>query len=163
MPNILTGSRIFGSILLLSVSVFSPAFYIIYLFCGLTDIADGAIARKTNKAGKFGAQFDSAADFIFATVCLIKLLPAINLPPPLLIWVLIIFIIKCANIFFGILKHKPFVAEHTAANKITGFLLFLLPLTLSFIDIKYSGTLLCLTATYAAIGESRLIMAKQNS
>lgn len=147
MPNILTGSRI-GQ----HIAVFSPAFYIIYLFCGLTDIADGAITRKTNKTGKFGAQFDSTAEFIFAMVCLIKLLPAINLPPPLLIWVLIIFIIKCANILFGILKHKPFAADHTAANKITGFLLFLLPLTLSFIDIKYSGSLLCLAATYAAIG-----------
>ena len=76
MANIISGSRILGRVLLLTLPVFSPAFYIIYLYCGFTDIIDGAVARMTNRVSRFGSQFDTAADFVFVTVCLIKLLPA---------------------------------------------------------------------------------------
>lgn len=157
MANIITGSRILGSVLLLTLPVFSPAFYIIYLYCGFTDIIDGAVARMTNRVSRFGSQFDTAADFVFVTVCLIKLLPAVNIPFVLSVWVLIIFVIKCANFLYGMLILRQFATEHNAANKITGFLLFLLPFTLAFVDIKYSGTAVCFIATYAAIKESCII------
>ena len=42
-------------------------------------------------------------------------------------------------------------------NKITGLLLFLLPLTLHFIDIKYSSLLVCSIATFSAIQERQYI------
>ena len=56
----------------------------------------------TNKVSRFGSQFDTA-DFVFVTVCLIKLLPVVNIPFVLSIWVLIIFLIKCANFLYGML------------------------------------------------------------
>ena len=65
MANIITGSRILGSVLLLTLPVFSPAFYIIYLYCGFTDIIDGAVARMTNRVSRFGSQFDTAAQILF--------------------------------------------------------------------------------------------------
>lgn len=46
IANILTGCRILGSILLLFFPAFFVAFYIIYLFCGFSDMIDGTIARK---------------------------------------------------------------------------------------------------------------------
>ncbi|MBO4384239.1 MAG: hypothetical protein J5854_02305 [Clostridia bacterium] len=42
-------------------------------------------------------------------------------------------------------------------NKATGKLLFVLPLTLAFIDLRYSGAIACAAATFAAIQEGRLI------
>ena len=42
-------------------------------------------------------------------------------------------------------------------NKATGMLLFLLPLTLAFIDLKYSGVFVSAVATFAAIQEGHLI------
>ena len=48
MANIITGSRILCSILLLFVPTFSPAFYMLYLIAGFTDMIDGTIARKTH-------------------------------------------------------------------------------------------------------------------
>ena len=47
IANIITGIRILGSILLAFVPVFSAVFYTVYLTCGLSDMADGMIARKT--------------------------------------------------------------------------------------------------------------------
>ena len=45
----------------------------------------------------------------------------------------------------------------TIANKITGLLLFLLPLTLPFIDLQYSAPIVCFMATIAAIQEGYCI------
>jgi len=80
IANILTGCRILGSVLLLLFPAFSVAFYIIYLFCGFSDMADGTIARKTNSISKFGSQLDTVADLIFVVVSLFKLLPEIHIP-----------------------------------------------------------------------------------
>ena len=54
---------------------------------GLTDMVDGTIARKTNTDSKFGARRDSVADFIFVVAALSKLLPAMDIPQWLWIWV----------------------------------------------------------------------------
>ena len=47
MANALTFCRIICGLLLLGFPVFSPEFYGFYLLGGITDILDGAIARKT--------------------------------------------------------------------------------------------------------------------
>ena len=80
IANIITSCRIFGSILLLFFPSFSLDFYITYLLCGVSDMIDGTIARKTNSASKFGSQLDTIADFVFVVVSLIKMLPAIHIP-----------------------------------------------------------------------------------
>ena len=46
IANILTGCRIFGSILLLFFPAFSLDFYVTYLLCGFSDMVDGTIAEK---------------------------------------------------------------------------------------------------------------------
>lgn len=38
-------------------------------------------------------------------------------------------------------------------NKVTGGMLFVLPLTLAFIDLRYSVAVVCIVATVAAIQE----------
>lgn len=101
IANILTGCRIFGSILLLFFPVFSLDFYITYLLCGFSDMVDGTIARKTNSTSKFGSQLDTIADLIFVVVSLIKLLPAIYIPQWLWIWGGVIAVIKISNIIGG--------------------------------------------------------------
>ena len=153
IANIITGCRIFGSALLLFFPVFSVQFYILYLFCGFTDMVDGTIARKTNSTSNFGSRFDTVADFVFVAVSLIKILPAIQLPKFLWIWLSVIAIIKFSNIMMGIIYKKKLISLHTIMNKITGILLFLLPLTLHFIELKYSSVVVCSIATFSAIQE----------
>ena len=154
LANILTGCRIFGSILLLFFPAFSLAFYITYLLCGLSDMIDGTIARKTNSASKFGSQLDTIADCIFVAVSLCKLLPVIRIPGWLWIWGGVIAVIKISNILWGYVSRKQLISMHTIMNKVTGLLLFLLPLTLSFVELKYSSMAVCFIATCSAIQEA---------
>ena len=153
IANIITGSRIIFSLTLLVIPLSSAWFYVLYLFCGLTDMIDGAIARKTNAVSSFGSKLDTAADFIFMAVCAVKILPIIYLPVLLWIWIAVIAIIKFANIVFGFIRIKKLVDYHTVLNKITGVLLFLLPLTLQYIEPTYSFAIVCIMATIAAIQE----------
>ena len=153
IANIVTGCRIFGSILLLFFPAFSLDFYILYLLCGFSDMVDGTIARKTNSTSKFGSQLDTIADLIFVVISLFKLLPIIHISQWLWIWVGVIAVIKISNIIWGYVLKKQFISLHTIMNKVTGLLLFLLPLTLSFLELKYSSIVVCSIATLAAIHE----------
>ncbi len=101
IANILTSCRILGSVLLLFFPAFSLGFYIIYFFCGFSDMLDGTIARKTNTVSSFGSKLDTIADFVFIAVCAVKILPVINISIWLWIWIVIIAIIKTANIVLG--------------------------------------------------------------
>lgn len=154
IANILTGCRILGSILLLFFPAFSAAFYIIYLFCAFSDMIDGTIARKTNAVSSFGSKLDAVADFVFMAACVVKLLPMINIPVWIWIWITVIAIIKFTNIVLGFVCRKELVVLHTVLNKTTGLLLFILPLTLQFIEPKYSFAVVCAIAIIAAIQES---------
>jgi len=151
--NIITISRILSSIYLLFCPVFSISFSITYLFCGITDMVDGTIARKTKSISELGARLDTIADSVFVAVCFVKILPLIQFPTWLWTWILMIAIIKIGNVVWGLISDKKLVSMHTILNKVTGFLLFLLPLTLSFIEPIYSSVVVCFVATVAAINE----------
>lgn len=121
---------------------------------------DGWVARKTNTASEFGAKLDTMADIVFVIVCLFKLLPVMDIPVWLYVWIGVIAFIKVINIVSGYVVRKQFVSVHSVMNKVTGALLFLLPLTLTFIDLKYSATVACIIATFAAIQEGHCIRKK---
>ena len=157
MANIITCIRIVCSIALLFCPVFSPAFYALYITAGVSDMIDGAVARRTGTVSDFGAKLDTAADFVLVVVCLIKLLPAIHVPTWLIIWIIVIAVIKAINLISGYVMRKEIVVLHTAMNKMTGLLLFVLPLTLPFLDLKYSGAVVSAVATFAAIQEGHLV------
>ncbi len=161
IANIITGCRIIGSILLLFFPAFSLAFYIIYILCGFSDMIDGTIARKTDSTIESGAKIDTVADLVFIIVSFIKILPTINIPKWLWIWGVVIAIIKIANIILGYACKNQFISLHTIMNKVTGFLLFLLPLTISLVDLNYIFIVVCCFATFSAIQEGIYILKKQ--
>lgn len=155
--NIITASRIVFSAALLCCPVFSPMFYIMYLAAGITDMIDGTVARKTNTVSKFGERLDSAADMMFVLVCFIKLIPVLDIPLWLYIWIAVIVLIRIVNIISGFVIQKRFVILHTTMNKLTGMLLFILPPTLQFVDLSYSAAIVCFFATFAAVQEGHYI------
>ena len=116
-------------------------------------MVDGVVARKTNSVSEFGARLDTTSDFIFFSVTFIKLLPIIHIPKWIWAWIVVIAIIKIFNVILGFAYTKKLISLHTVMNKITGLLLFLLPPTLQFIEIKYSFAVVCIIATIAAIQE----------
>ena len=157
MANTITSIRVVCSIALLFFPVFSPAFYLLYLIAGFTDMVDGTIARKTNTVSKVGSKLDTVADFVFVVICLIKLIPIMDVPTWIYVWAVIIALIKVINVVSGYVVQKKFAAVHTVMNKVAGALLFILPLTLSIIELKYSAMVVCAIATFAAIQEGHYV------
>ena len=154
IANIITGSRIVLSLPLLFIPLSSAWFYAFYLLCGFSDMIDGTVARRTNSVSDFGARLDTVADFLFMTVALIKFLPHLHIPIWLWIWIGIIAMIKFGNAALGFVRTKKLISPHTLLNKITGLLLFLLPVTVIFIELSYTLPIVCIVATVAAIHEA---------
>ena len=160
IANTVTCCRILLSILMLFCPAFSGSFYACYIIAGITDMIDGTVARKLGTSSQFGEKLDTVADFIFAAAALFKLLPVMKISMTIWIWTGLIAVIKLINIISGFVVQKRFVTVHSLANKITGAVLFVLPLTLSLIDVSYSAIFVCLAATFAAIQEGHIIRSQ---
>lgn len=161
MANIITGIRALCALALLFCRPHSAAFYALYISAGITDMMDGAVARRTRTSSEFGARWDTAADFIFVVVCLIKLLPTLHIPVWLSLWTAGIALVKVSNMVSGYVMRKGFVTVHSVMNKITGVLLFILPLTLRAFPLQYSGAAVCGAATVAAVQEGQHIRTER--
>ena len=161
IANIITSSRAIFSLPILFIPMSSVWFYILYLFCGLTDMIDGAIAKKTGAISQFGASLDTVADFVFMSVCLIKLLPLLHIPVWLWAWISTIAVIKIFNVALVFFRNKKLISIHSVSNKITGLALFLLPVSLKFVEATYNVAAICMLATIAAIQEVYFIAKRQ--
>ena len=153
IANIITSSRIVLSLPILLIPLTSAWFYALYLLCGLSDMIDGTVARKMGSASEFGARLDTVSDFVFMVVALIKFVPHLHIPIWLWIWIGVIAMMKLGNVAWGFVRTKKFISPHTVLNKATGLLLFLLPVTISFIEPTYTLPFVCTVATIAAIHE----------
>ncbi|MGN0174025.1 MAG: CDP-alcohol phosphatidyltransferase family protein [Acutalibacteraceae bacterium] len=153
----MTVSRLVAALLLLFTDTFSVLFFVLYIYGGISDMIDGRIAGYTGFESKTGERLDSIADFVFIAVCLFKILPIFSVP--LWIWIMIgvIAMIKIVNLISGYVCRREILFLHTTANRITGFLLFLMPLTLNFIPISYTAAIVGTVAAFAAIQEGHFI------
>ena len=155
MADLMTISRIFLSILLLFLPFPSLPFLALYIAGGVTDMADGFVARATGTAGTRGAKLDSLADGVFFLSSAIKIIPSLSILPFLWAPVMIVLLIRVANLLHYFLKGRE--PLHTTADKITGFLLFLLPLSLGFVPVMLSTSVITAVALFAAIEETVLL------
>lgn len=158
LPNYLTFSRIILCLILVFIKPFGITFYMIYVICGLSDIFDGVIARKTGNASSFGAKLDTAADLVMVGVLLYIYYPAIHLPIPFIIWISLICLIRFASMLAVFIKYNTFAAIHTYGNKITGFALFMLPLLLIFVNLTVLGFVMCIIASLSALEELLIVI-----
>ena len=161
VANYISLSRIIMSIILCSTKAFSAAFYVIYIYCGISDMIDGFVARRSKKESRIGAGLDSAADMIFAAVAMIKILPLLNLTKGIIIWVVFIALIKAFNVICSYIYHKKIVLPHTVANKITGFVLFTAPFIIVNTDPVIFEIIICSIATFAAVQEGHYIRVSE--
>lgn len=129
-----------------------------YLLAGLTDVLDGYIARKLKVESILGARLDSVADFFlygFLVYYLITQYPELLYSQ--LIFIIIIISIRLINILIGIMKFKKLVMIHTIANKLSGLLVYFLPILL-WINIKQSILIVLIIALLASIEEMLIIL-----
>lgn len=63
LPNLLTCSRLIAAVCLVLLDRNLFPFWLVYLWCGFSDVADGYLARKLNAQSSLGSALDSIADF----------------------------------------------------------------------------------------------------
>ena len=161
LPNAISALRFLGAFCLLFFGVESCAFWVIYFVCGLSDMADGYLARILGCESKTGALLDSLADLAFMICCCFKLIPALAFPKWLWIWSGVIVVIKVINQISALVMYKKCVFPHTVANKVTGVLLFVgVPLTL-FLESIVPMVIVAVVATFAAVQEGHFIRTKK--
>ncbi|MBR6045912.1 MAG: CDP-alcohol phosphatidyltransferase family protein [Ruminococcus sp.] len=158
--DLITLVRVVCSAALLFCTALSVPFYVLYIIAGFTDMIDGTVARKTGTVSEFGSKLDTVADLIFVIVCMIKLLPVLDIEIWMYICIGTIAVVKAVNTASGFILHGRFIPVHSVMNKITGGLLFALPLTVSFIDLRYSAAVVCAAAAFAAVQEGYYINVK---
>jgi CDP-diacylglycerol--glycerol-3-phosphate 3-phosphatidyltransferase len=161
LPNFITALRIAGSLGLLFCDVSGAVFWIIYGFCGISDMADGWLARKLKCCTKTGALLDSLADLSFVACCCWQIIPVLRFPKWLWIWGGAIVVIKFINQICALVMYKKCVFPHTLANKATGLLLFIgVPLTL-YLESITPIVIIAVLATFAAVQEGHFIRIKK--
>ena len=155
LPNILSLLRMVGTVALLLCDVVGTTFWALYILCGISDIADGWLARKLKCATRTGALLDSMADICFVACCAWKLLPILELPQWLWLWAGVIVAIKVVNQVSAVVMYGRCCLPHTLANKVTGFLLFI-AVPMAFYTV-IPLAIVAAVATFAAIHEGHYI------
>ena len=160
LPNILSSLRIVGAVALLLCDVVGTTFWALYTLCGISDMADGWLARKMKCVTKTGALLDSLADICFVACLCPLLLPILELPQWLWLWAGVIAAIKVVNQLSALVMYGRCCFPHTTANKWAGFLLFIaVPMTAwSIVPISF----VAIVATFAAIHEG-CVLARAES
>ena len=161
LPNILSSLRMVGAVALLPCNVSSSTFWVLYIVCGISDIADGWLARKLKCVSKKGALLDSLADICFVACCACRILPILELPQWLWLWAGVIVAMKVVNQLSALVMYGCCRFPHTLANKWAGFLLFIaVPMTfMSIIPIS----IVAAVATFAAIHEGCVLARAESS
>lgn len=130
VPNVITASRLLGSlILLLFIEPFTREFFVIYTLCGISDVLDGMIARATKTTSEFGSKLDSVADLLFYFVLFICIVEKLLEKLPLFVWMMGIsaVVIRLASYLTAAIKYHRFASIHTYMNKVTSAVIFTVP------------------------------------
>ena len=153
IANCITVNRLLFSLAMILFPPSSVPFAVLYVLCGVTDMLDGFVARKLHTESTTGERLDSIADLFFAVVYAVKILPFLNITLWMWIWVAVIGAVKITSILIASTKAHKILIEHSFGNKLTGVLLYLLPLSVCVADVKYGATLVCVVATGTVIIE----------
>ena len=161
IANYISISRIIMSFMLLIPKTFSVAFNVIYIYCGISDMLDGFIARISKSESELGDRLDSVADIVFVIMAMIKILQMLNLTNVIIIWIVFIILIKIVNVICSYASNKKIVLPHTILNKITGFIVFIAPFIIIYINSIILEIIICSVATFAAVQEGHYIRMRK--
>ena len=153
IPNIISTLRIVLSLLILAVKPFGLSFFVLYMLCGISDVLDGWIARKFDLVSRQGQLLDSIADTVMVAILLFIFFSSFYLPLHFIYWIAIICICRLSSFIVGFIKYCQLAFLHTYANKITGVLLFCLPILYHIIGLNATLIILCFVASASSIEE----------
>lgn len=155
LANIITCTRIIGTVFMAIFGVLTKPFLIAYIYSGLSDVVDGFIARKLKIESDLGRKLDSVSDLGFYVVMMIKIWPYLvkSLSPFMwnIIW--IICGIRICLYIYTQLMHHELLASHSLLNKATGFVMFFLPFMVDRVEFVAYSSMVITVALIAAIYE----------
>lgn len=161
LPNVISCTRIVLSVMLLFLLDRPVLFAVLYLLCGLSDLLDGYLARLLTAETALGSKLDSLGDFIFYAVWLFILSTLIKSEDKgqIMICVIIVAIIRIANLVITKIKFKQWSIMHTMGNKLTGLaLFFLLPVYIYVNNVPFwSWAAFSAIAALSGLEESALL------
>lgn len=162
LANIITSTRIVCAVFLLFASPFSPLFWWLYAWGGISDLADGLMARTLGQQSELGAKLDSVADGLFFLSVMIAVVSAVSFPPWIWMGAMAILCLRSAAYIIGFQKYHTFSALHTYANKATGGLLLGAPILYATLGTTATGVILCCFGMYSALEELLItVLAKE--
>lgn len=134
-----------------------------YLVCGISDVLDGYIARRYKWESTTGAKLDSLSDFVFYAIVLYLLFFTTDILSEgwFQIGMIVVFILRVANLLITKVKFREWSILHSWANKVTGFGLFLyIPFTLMNSSVPLlPGIILLVVAISSAIEETIILLS----
>ncbi len=154
IPNVISLCRIFILIFMIFFIKNEFLLIILYLICGISDFADGYIARKTKSESVIGAKLDSIADLLMFSWILIYIVSRMsNEIRFIYFWIIFIGIIRVLNLFIVLLKYKTIGILHTWANKLTGVMVFFVPIIHYFFQTTFPVLFIIILAIFSSIEE----------
>lgn len=151
LANIITGSRTVMAIILFTFKEITTPFLIIYLLCGITDLIDGPIARKTNNTSELGAKLDSLGDTLTYLAMGKTVVLSHIIPVKTAVWFLIPLTAMLVSGLISKIKFHSFILTHTISSKIFGGGCFLIPFAVRFSALNVYLILLWLTSAVCAV------------
>ncbi len=147
LANIISCSRIIGSVILFTCSEISTKFLVVYIICGFTDLIDGPIARKTGSSSTIGATLDTIGD-VATYLALTRLLVKNKLVPNwILIWIISVGVLFGVCAFVSKHRFDKFYLPHTNLGKVFGGSVFVLPIAMQFMPREIWMAVICSIAT----------------
>lgn len=155
LANMISISRVFLSILLVLLRDHTGIFIGVYLVCGVSDVLDGLVARKTKTESVAGARLDSLADFfMFTAIVLILSLETGKELARFFPVLVAVVLARLVNLGIARYRFKVLVMGlHTWGNKLTGLLVYLTPLLVRVFSPGKVFLFVCLVAILSAFEE----------
>ncbi len=150
IADILSLSRMVGSVLLLFTAPMSVPFLLIYGYCCVSDVLDGRLARCRGSESKSGQILDSTADIILTVCLLASLIPFLPWEPWMITWIAIIAVVRIASLGIGVARFGEIALLHTYGNKISAFLRYLAPYMILLIGLDVTIIIACVVTTASA-------------
>ncbi|MHC5373645.1 CDP-alcohol phosphatidyltransferase family protein [Enterococcus sp. LJL120] len=128
LANLFSFSRIIAAPFLIFFGTESWEFLAIYLYCGVSDILDGRIAKSAGIADEAGFHADLIGDLAFLFIALIRLGPQQTLLSWELVWLAGILFFKVVAIVIAYDKFQRFIlVMPTFLNRWAWICLFFVP------------------------------------
>lgn len=140
------------------INPLSWVFWLVYLYCGVSDILDGYVARKWQQQSDLGSQLDSVADVLFFVVIAVLCIFNISFSKYIWFWIGFIICIRIVTYSIGYIKYHVFCAIHTNANKVMGLLLFCIPIWIVLFGDDVISSILLIVAIYSSLEELLIVI-----